>query len=67
MELSATTKEERGATMVDYAILVALLCLVCIAGVTSLRDSIQGRFVEANNAIQSSGDAGGGFQGAPLP
>lgn len=35
------TKHERGATMLDYALLVALLCIVAIGGVRTVGQSVK--------------------------
>jgi Flp pilus assembly pilin Flp len=36
-----SAKRERGATMVEYALLVALLCLVAIGGVRAVGASVK--------------------------
>src|SRR5262245_896348 len=37
-------KEEEGATMVEYGIMIALIAIVCIAAVTTLGNSIKAVF-----------------------
>jgi pilus assembly protein Flp/PilA len=37
-------KNERGAALVEYALLLALIALVCILGVTALGDKTNSRF-----------------------
>ena len=41
---------ERGASMVEYALLVALIAVVCIGAITFLGN-------EANSSFESTGDA----------
>ncbi len=44
-------KDEEGATMVEYALMVALIAVVCIAVVTSLGSGASGKFQEATDAV----------------
>lgn len=37
-------KEEEGATMVEYGIMVSLIAIVCIAAVTTIGTSLQTTF-----------------------
>jgi pilus assembly protein Flp/PilA len=37
-------QEERGASLVEYALLLALIALVCIAAVTQLGGSVNSKF-----------------------
>jgi pilus assembly protein Flp/PilA len=37
-------REERGASLVEYALLLALIALVCIAALTSLGGSVSSKF-----------------------
>jgi pilus assembly protein Flp/PilA len=37
-------REERGASLVEYALLLALIALVCIAAVTSLGGAVNSKF-----------------------
>jgi pilus assembly protein Flp/PilA len=41
---SADSEDERGATLVEYALLVALIAIVCIGAVTLLGSSVSGQF-----------------------
>ena len=43
--------DERGATMVEYGLMVALIAAVCIATVTLLGTSIDTKFTAVKNAI----------------
>jgi pilus assembly protein Flp/PilA len=45
-------KDEEGATMVEYALMVALIAVVCIAVVTSLGTGAQGKFSTASDAMK---------------
>jgi len=42
---------ERGASLVEYALLVALIAVVSIAAVTALGQSASTKFSEVNSAI----------------
>ncbi len=42
---------ERGASLVEYALLVALIAVVTIAAVTALGQSASSKFSEVNSAI----------------
>ena len=44
-------RRERGASLVEYALLVALIAVVCIASVTFLGKSSGTKFNKAGNAI----------------
>jgi pilus assembly protein Flp/PilA len=37
-------KDDRGATMVEYALMIALIALVCIVAVTALGTSVSSKF-----------------------
>lgn len=42
---------ERGASLVEYALLVALIAVVCIAAVTVLGGNASDKFNEVGNSI----------------
>ena len=44
-------RAERGASMVEYALLVSLIAVVAIAAVGTLGTSITGKFSSASSAI----------------
>ena len=44
---------ERGASLVEYALLVALIAVVCIAAVTALGEAASENFTEVANEIGS--------------
>jgi pilus assembly protein Flp/PilA len=44
-------KEEDGPTAVEYAVMLALIVVVCLAGVTSIGTSANAKFVEVATAI----------------
>ena len=48
--LQAQTRTERGASLVEYALLVALIAVVCIAAVTALGKKASSNF----NSIATS-------------
>ena len=43
--------DERGASLVEYALLVALIAVVCIAAVTALGKSASDKFSEVGSAV----------------
>lgn len=43
--------DESGATMVEYALMVALIAAVCIATVTTLGTTISAKFAEVTGSI----------------
>ncbi len=51
--LQAHTKTERGASLVEYALLVALIAVVCIGAVTFLGNAAADNFSEVGNSISN--------------
>ena len=49
------TKDETGASMVEYILLVALIALAVIAAVVFLRSQVQSKFSDAGSKLSSSG------------
>lgn len=49
--ITARIDDERGATLVEYALLVALIAVVCIAALSALGDSASTKFSQVNSAI----------------
>jgi pilus assembly protein Flp/PilA len=49
--LRARFDEERGASLVEYALLVALIAVVCIAAITLLGNNASGKFSSVANSI----------------
>jgi pilus assembly protein Flp/PilA len=49
--LRAHARDERGASLVEYALLVALIAVVCIAAVTSLGGKASSKLNSAGGAI----------------
>ena len=43
--------DERGASLVEYALLVALIAVVCIAAVTALGQSASEKFSEVASSL----------------
>ncbi len=43
---------ERGASLVEYALLVALIAVVCIVAVTTLGNNADSKFSEVGSAVQ---------------
>jgi pilus assembly protein Flp/PilA len=52
------TKSEKGATAVEYALMVALIAVVIIAAVTALGLGLSGKFTTISNAISGAGAQG---------
>lgn len=50
--LVAQAKTERGASLVEYALLVALIAVVCIAAVTTLGKNASEKFSEVGASIK---------------
>jgi len=51
--LTARCKTERGASLVEYALLVALIAVVCIVAVTTLGKNASSKFNSVGVAINS--------------
>ena len=51
--LRARFEDERGASLVEYALLVALIAVVCIAAVTLLGKNASSKFNSVGNSIGS--------------
>ena len=49
--LTSKVRSERGASLVEYALLVALIAVVCIAAVTTLGKKASSNFGSISNAI----------------
>ena len=56
--VAAVREEERGATAVEYGLIVALIAAVIIGIVTLLGDSVRGNFQDVENQMPA---------GAPAP
>ena len=53
---SRFTKDERGANLVEYILLVALIALAVIAAVVFLRGQISSKFNETGSKLSSNGN-----------
>jgi pilus assembly protein Flp/PilA len=53
--IAGRTKSERGASMVEYALLVGLIAVFCILAVTFLGSSISNLFNTAGNTVNGAG------------
>jgi pilus assembly protein Flp/PilA len=53
-DLRLRTREEGGATAVEYALMVALIAAVIIAAVTLIGTESESKFSEVGTAIQGS-------------
>jgi len=50
------TATERGASMVEYILLVALIALAVIAAVVFLRGQVQSKFSDAGSGVSNAGN-----------
>ena len=48
-------KDEEGATMVEYALMLALIAIVCIAAVTFIGTSASTKFNQVGTAVSNAG------------
>ncbi|MFA5515832.1 MAG: Flp family type IVb pilin [Desulfuromonadales bacterium] len=49
-------KDEEGATMVEYGIMVALIAAVCIGVITTLGTTVESVFTDINGQVNGVGD-----------
>ena len=52
--LRARVNDERGASLVEYALLVALIAVVCIAAISLLGNAAASKFSSIGNTISSA-------------
>jgi pilus assembly protein Flp/PilA len=50
--VSSWVRDEEGASLVEYVLMVALIAVVCIAAVTLLGQAAQSKFNTTANAIK---------------
>jgi pilus assembly protein Flp/PilA len=48
-------KTERGAALVEYALLLALIAVVCIVALTTLGDQAAQKFTDVGASIEAAG------------
>jgi pilus assembly protein Flp/PilA len=51
--IRAHAKDDRGASLVEYALLVALIAIVCIAAITLLGNNASEKFDVTANSISN--------------
>jgi pilus assembly protein Flp/PilA len=51
--IKAHTKSERGAAMVEYALLLALIAIVAIAALKLLGETVSGEFSGINSGLNA--------------
>jgi len=49
--ITSRIDDERGASLVEYALLVALIAVVCIAAVTALGSTASEKFSEIDSSL----------------
>jgi Flp pilus assembly pilin Flp len=52
-EILVEEKSEEGATMVEYALLVALMAIALMAAVTFMKTGASNRFSQVNSALSN--------------
>ena len=52
--LRARVNDDRGASLVEYALLVALIAVVCIAAVTTLGKAASSKFSTVGDSINAA-------------
>ena len=58
--LKAHTKSERGAAMVEYALLLALIAVIAIAAIGVLGRSVNDTFLDINSNLEAEVPGAGG-------
>ena len=53
--IRAHIRNERGAALVEYALLLALIAVVCIIALTTLGDEASSKFSDVGNSIAAAG------------
>lgn len=53
-EMQTLSKKERGATMVEYAIMVALIAIVAIAMIQGVGKNVNTTFNKVNSALTNA-------------
>ena len=53
--LNRFVREDDGATMVEYGLMVALIAVVCIAAVTLMGTSLSALFGRVSNNVSNAG------------
>ncbi len=51
--LNGFLKDEEGQSLVEYALLLALIAIVCIVAVEILGNSVKGTFEKTNTELQN--------------
>ena len=51
LQVAVSQRDERGASLVEYALLLALLAVVCIAALTALGSTTSGTFSEMTSEL----------------
>jgi len=54
-KVKSFAQDKKGATMVEYGVIVALVAAVCIVAVTTLGTDINGAFGKINTALTNAG------------
>lgn len=52
--LQSKVDSERGASLVEYALLVALIAVVCIVAITFLGETASSKFTTIGNSIDAA-------------
>jgi pilus assembly protein Flp/PilA len=46
---------DRGASLIEYALLLALIAVVCVSAITLLGETVSENFVDTANGIEGNG------------
>lgn len=49
--ITSRIDDERGASLVEYALLIALIAVVCLAAVTALGETASEKFSEVDSSL----------------
>lgn len=52
--LQSKVSDERGASLVEYALLVALIAVICIIAITFLGESASSKFSTVGSAVNAA-------------
>lgn len=61
--LNKFLRDESGATMVEYGVMVALIAAIAVATVATLGGYVDGAFSDVNTALNAAGASGGSGTG----
>jgi len=51
-----STRRQRGVSMIEYALIAALIAVVAIVALTQLGGNVEDKFTEVGTAVDTAGD-----------